>query len=55
MKGSLPRKIFIYTANALGEKQMEIHCDLIHLAKTQSNCHLHLQSLQLKDVVSPFL
>lgn len=42
MKGSLARKVFIYAANAPGETQMEIHSDLIHLAKTQSNLHLHL-------------
>lgn len=34
---------------------MEIHCDLIHSDKTQSNHHFHLQNLRLKDVVSPFL
>lgn len=34
---------------------MEMHYDLIHLDKTQSNRHLHLQTtLQLKDIVSPF-
>lgn len=55
MKRSLPGKFFICTASAPGEKQMEIHYDLIHLDKTRSKHHLHLQTtLRLKDVVSLF-